>query len=94
MNANLIFSKKLNPKEVPMNKIQITSWENATLANRFMFYKIFTNNPDKCKRLLEILLHMEIERIESPYGEANFEVDFDSKGINAPRSKLRGMSSS
>lgn len=64
-----------------MNKIQITSWENATLANRFMFYKIFTNNPDKCKRLLEILLHMEIERIESPYGEANFEVDFDSKGI-------------
>lgn len=61
--------------------IQSSSWEDATLANRFMFYKIFTHYPLVCKRLFEILLHIEIERIEPPYGEADFEVDFDSKGI-------------
>lgn len=57
------------------------SWETITLANRFMFYKIFTSYPDMCKHLLEILLHREIERIEPPNGEQTFDVDSESKSI-------------
>ncbi len=39
-------------------------WENATIANNFIFYKVMHNNPDICKRLLEILLEIEIDHIE------------------------------
>lgn len=56
-------------------------WETATLANKFFFYKIFTQNPDMCKRLIEILLHIEIEKITPPKGEQTFDVDFESHGI-------------
>ncbi len=63
------------------NKSKEDSWETITLANRFMFYKIFTSYPDMCKHLLEILLHMEIERIEPPNGEQTFDVDSESKSI-------------
>lgn len=58
-----------------------TSWEHATLANRFMFYKIFTSYPDLCKHLLEILLNKEIDRIEPPNGEQSFDTDYDAKSI-------------
>ena len=37
-------------------------WENATIANNFIFYKVMRNNPDICKELLEILLEFRIER--------------------------------
>ena len=30
-------------------------WENATIANNFIFYKVMRNNPAVCKELLEIL---------------------------------------
>ncbi|MCR4940235.1 MAG: Rpn family recombination-promoting nuclease/putative transposase [Treponemataceae bacterium] len=56
-------------------------WETATLANKFFFYKIFTQNPDMCKKLIEILLHIEIEKITPPKGEQTFDVDFESHGI-------------
>ena len=56
-------------------------WENVTLANKFLFYKIFTHNPDMCKHLLEILLHVEIEKITPPQGEETFDVDFEAHGI-------------
>ena len=55
-------------------------WNRATIANNFIFYKVMRNNPDVCKELLEILLEMEIERIEMR-GEETVEVDFGSKGI-------------
>ena len=35
-------------------------WEQATIANNFIFYKVMRHNPDVCKELLEILLEMEI----------------------------------
>ena len=55
-------------------------WNRATIANNFIFYKVMRNNPDVCKELLEILLEMEIERIEMR-SEETVEVDFGSKGI-------------
>ena len=37
-------------------------WENATIANNFIFYKVMRHNQDVCKELLEILLEMEIDQ--------------------------------
>lgn len=55
-------------------------WDKATIANNFIFFKIMRHNPDVCKELLEILLEMEIEKIEIRT-EETVEVDFGSKGI-------------
>ena len=55
-------------------------WENLTIANNFMFYKIMRNNPDVCKELLEILLEFPIERIEMSL-EEEIDIDFGSKGV-------------
>ena len=38
-------------------------WERATLANNFIFYKVMHNNPDICKKLIEILLERKIDHI-------------------------------
>lgn len=56
-------------------------WEQATLADNFIFCKVMTANPDLCKELLELLLNIKIERIEIPVAERSFKVDYDSKGI-------------
>ena len=55
-------------------------WQNATIANNFIFYKVMRNNPDVCKELLEILLEFKIERIEMSQ-EEEIDIDFGSKGI-------------
>ena len=55
-------------------------WEQATIANNFIFYKVMRNNPDVCKELLEILLEFKIERIEMSQEEV-VDIDFASKGI-------------
>ena len=39
-------------------------WERAGLTDTFIFYKVMTENPDACRRLLELLLHVKIEKIE------------------------------
>ena len=63
--------EKLTPEE---------KWERATIANNFIFYKVMRNNTDVCKRLLEILLEMEIDYIEMS-SEEEIDIDFQSKGI-------------
>ncbi len=55
-------------------------WKNATIANNFLFYKIMRHNEDICKQLIEILLDIEIDRIEMR-GEETIEVDWGAKGI-------------
>ncbi|MBQ5491687.1 MAG: Rpn family recombination-promoting nuclease/putative transposase [Treponema sp.] len=55
-------------------------WEQATLANNFIFYKVMRNHPDICKELLEILLEFKIDRIEMSQ-EEEIDIDFGSKGI-------------
>lgn len=37
-------------------------WERAGLTDTFIFYKVMTENPDACRRLLELLLHVKIEK--------------------------------
>lgn len=56
-------------------------WERATLADNFIFCKVMTSNPDLCKEILELLLGIEIDRIEEPAAERGMKADFGSKGI-------------
>ena len=55
-------------------------WEQATLANNFIFYKVMRYHQEACKRLLEMLLEIKIESIEMST-EETIALDFDSKGI-------------
>ena len=55
-------------------------WEQATIANNFIFYKVMRHHPDVCKQLLEILLEIEIDHIEMNQ-EETVEVDFGSKAV-------------
>ena len=66
--------------EIQKEKTLEEKWENATIANNFIFYKVMRNNPDVCQELLEILLEFKIERIEMSQ-EEEINVDFGSKGI-------------
>lgn len=63
-----------------INLTPAEKWENATIANNFIFYKVMHNNPGICKRLLEILLEMKIDHIKMEQ-EKQIEVDYGIKGI-------------
>ena len=63
--------KQLTPEE---------KWEQATIANDFVFFKVMRDNPDVCQRLLEILLEIEIDHIDMNCQEV-IDIDWKSKGI-------------
>lgn len=63
--------KELTPEE---------KWERATLANNFIFYKVMRHHPDACKHLIEMLLHIKIERMDMA-SEETIDLDHDAKGI-------------
>ena len=63
--------KNLTPEE---------KWEQATIANNYIFYKVMHENPDICKELLEILLEIKIDRIEM-YQEKEVSIDYRKKAI-------------
>ncbi len=58
----------------------LKKFKALTLADRFIFYKVM-QDAELCKQLLEIILNVEIERIEYPEGEKTIEVKNDAKGI-------------
>ena len=60
--------------------MRLKKLEELTLADRFIFFKVM-QEPDLCRRLLEIILDIEIERIEYPEGEKTMEATYGSKGI-------------
>ena len=64
-------TKKLTPEE---------KWNQATIADNFIFYKVMRHNQDVCKELLEILLEMEIDRIEMQ-GEEFIQIDAEHHAI-------------
>ena len=70
-------NKSLN-NETPLTPEE--KWENATIANNFIFYKVMHNNPDVCKELLEILLQIKIDHIEM-HAEETVQIDYDKKGV-------------
>ncbi len=56
-------------------------WEQATLANNFIFCKIMESEPEICKHVIEILLGIEIDRIELPQTERTMQESFESKSV-------------
>ena len=65
------------------NKIKLPSesWENLTLANNFLFCKIMESEPDLCKELLEMLLHIKIDHLEVPQAEKTMLGMMNSKSV-------------
>ena len=56
-------------------------WKNASLSNNFIFCRVMSENLDLCKDFLEMLLNIQIERLELSETEKTIDVDFLSKGV-------------
>jgi predicted transposase/invertase (TIGR01784 family) len=69
---NLTTNKNLSPEE---------KWESLTFANNFLFCRILESEPEICRRLLEMLLHIKIERLEMLQSELTIQVGPDSHSI-------------
>ncbi len=59
---------------------RIKTWEELTITDDFMFCKVMSD-PALCKELLEILLHIEIERLEFQEPQKSFKLTPESRGI-------------
>ena len=59
----------------------VIPWEEVTLSNNYMFNKVMTSNPDLCRRFIEHLLQIKIERIDFATGEFTLEADAESRGV-------------
>ncbi len=56
-------------------------WECLTLANNFLFCKIMESEPELCKELLELLLHIKIDHLEKPVAEKTIQESISSKSV-------------
>ncbi len=56
-------------------------WENLTLANNFLFCKIMESEPELCRELLELLLHIKIDHLEKPISERTVQESLSSKSV-------------
>ena len=59
---------------------KVKDYRELDLTNDFMFFKVMLN-PMLCKKLLEVILDVEIEHIEYPEGQKTIKEKYDSKGI-------------
>ena len=59
---------------------QLKPWEQLTITDDFMFCKVMSD-PALCKELLEILLHIKIERLEFQEPQKSLKLTSESKGI-------------
>ena len=57
------------------------NWEDLTFADNFMFCMILEHNPDLCRKLIELLLHIRVDRLEVPQVEKTVRENFDSKSV-------------
>ena len=67
-----------------MTTLELTAnnqWHNATIQNNFVFGKTLETHPDLCRRLLELILNIEIKEITYPEREKTINLRSDSKGI-------------
>ena len=55
-------------------------WKNADLSNNFIFYKVMRDHPNACQHLLEILLHIKIDKMEM-HNEEVIDLEYNAKGI-------------
>ena len=59
---------------------KLKPWEELTITDDFMFCKVMSD-PDICKELLEILLHIKIERLEFQEPQKSLKLTSESRGI-------------
>ena len=59
---------------------KLKPWEELTITDDFMFCKVMSD-PALCKELLEILLHIKIERLEFNEPQKSLKLTSESKGI-------------
>ncbi len=64
-----------NEANKEQNIYPLKSWENLTFADNFIFCKVLEDNPDITKKLLELLLDIQIEKIEPPASEKQIKVE-------------------
>ena len=57
------------------------SWEELTFANNFLFCKIMESEPELCRQVLEMLLHIKISRLKKPEAERTMQETLDSKSV-------------
>ncbi|MBR6081098.1 MAG: Rpn family recombination-promoting nuclease/putative transposase [Treponema sp.] len=57
------------------------AWEELTFANNFLFCKILESDPELCRQLLEMLLHVRIEKLSSPKSEWTMQEGLDAKSV-------------
>lgn len=76
----IVKTLKVSYNKSRQKKEALKSLESLTLADRFLFFKVMQDG-ELCKRLLEIILGVEIERIEYLEGEKTIEVFRGAKGI-------------
>lgn len=57
------------------------AWEDLTFANNFLFCKILESDPELCRQILEMLLDIEIEKLEPVQAERSMLETMDSKSV-------------
>ena len=57
-----------------------TNWENIGLSNDFLFGKIM-RKPALCKRMLEIILGVKIDRLEYLESQKSIDEEWDARSI-------------
>ncbi len=60
---------------------KIKDWEELTFADNFLFCKIMESEPELCRQVLELLLHIEIDHLEKPQMERTMQESFESKSV-------------
>ena len=56
-------------------------YQELTFTDDFMFGKVLVNNPEICRRLLEVLLEIKIKKVSFPERQKTIEILSDGKGI-------------
>ena len=57
------------------------SWDELTFADNFLFCKILESEPEICRQLLELLLHIEIDHLEVPQTEKTMQETIEAKSV-------------
>lgn len=58
----------------------LKTWENLDITDDFLFGKVM-RNPEICKRMIEAILDIKIERIEYPEEQKVIDMTADSKSV-------------
>ena len=57
------------------------AWEDLTFASNFLFCKIMESEPELCRRILEMLLHIKITKLKKTIAERTMIETLNSKSV-------------